>query len=140
MCRDSQPSNLKESTYQPLKRWNSFRSAQGLNDRSTFLHEKARILQEMQANMQRLNEMETYENKVKGISQPLSEFERTTGWTYKQGCPLSKDDPVYQNQVAAAHQNQAMAQNPAAARPPIPPPIRMSSLTRGTEDISILMP
>lgn len=111
-CTNPQPSPY--SSYRPLKRFNSFRSAGATTRRDQLaeriMQDSTRLLHDIQLQVRKLNEIETYDN----VSSPLSEFEQRTGWVYNRGPYLRQEDVRRE-----------------AARPPIPPPTRTSSLPRG---------
>lgn len=117
-CLGTQPFP-QDSTYQPLKRFNSFRSAYAQTDRDRraeqIMQETTRLLHDIQNQVKALNEFESYDNVSRPPmpNQPLSEFEQNTGWIFNHG-------PSRQQAAVGL-----------AARPPIPPPTRTSSLPRG---------
>lgn len=85
------------------------------------MRETTKLLHDIQKQVVRLNEIETYENVPRPMQsnhqQQLSEFEQATGWIFNNGSFVRQQD---------LQEGQRLS-----SRPPIPPPMRLSSLPRG---------
>lgn len=104
MCLNCQPSPPHDSTYQPLKRFNSFRSAHAYTTRDRqaqmIMRDTTKCLNDMQVQLQRMKEFETYDNDLRMPAQPMSEYEQRTGWIFKNGWMIFPEDPSQNYQVA----------------------------------------